>query len=97
MIRIWSSPDSLVAARLSSPDFINGIDPKRALGGALSMLRAPDGTDRLLSTDRAGDPFRSHLRSLMGCDEPDTLSDAIVSICQISADGGQQTLSTRLR
>ena len=34
-------------------------------------------------------PFLSHLRSLMGYDEPETLSQAINSICPIGADGAQ--------
>ncbi len=47
---------------------------------------------------RTGGPFLSHLRSLMGYDEPETLSYAINSICPIGADGAhccQNDFSTK--
>ncbi len=49
-------------------------DPDLLLGRILAPRRAPDITDRLLSAARTGGPFLSHLRSLMGYDEPETLS-----------------------
>ena len=60
------------------------------LGRILAPCRAPDITDRLLSAARTGGPFLSHLRSLTGYDEPETLSYAISSICPIGADGAQR-------
>lgn len=53
----------------------------------LAPRRTADVTDRLLSTARTTSLFQSHLRSLKGYDEPETLSCAIKSIRPIGADG----------
>ena len=41
-------------------------------------------------------PFLSHLRSLMGCDEPEILLYAITPNCFKGADGGNRASATSM-